>query len=53
MNPYYLKVEIQDGELEQVMDDLEKARKMIEDCGNKLRALGVVTVEKEEAVSGN
>ena len=53
MNPYYLKVEIQDSELEQVMDELEKARRMIEDCANKLRFLGVAEIKKEEAASGN
>ena len=53
MNPYYLKVEIQDSELEQVMDELEKAMKMIEACANKLRFLGVAEVKKVEADSGN
>lgn len=53
MNPYYLKVEIQDSELEQVMDELEKAMKMIEACANKLRFLGVAEIKKEEADSGN
>lgn len=53
MNPYYMKVEIQDGDLKQVMDELEKAMKMIEDCANKLRFLGVAEIKKEEADSGN
>lgn len=53
MNPYYLKVEIKDSELEQVMDELEKAMKMIETCANKLRFLGVTEIKKEEADSGN
>ena len=65
MNPYYLKVEIQDDELEQVMAELEKAQKMIDACSMKLRFLGVKIVqnkenfvptdasEEEETASGN
>ena len=53
MSERYMKVAIQDGELAQALDDLEKGRKLIEDCANKLRFLGVVTIKKEEAASGN
>lgn len=53
MSERYMKVEIQDDELAQALDDLEKGRKLIEDCANKLRFLGVATIKKEEAASGN
>lgn len=53
MSERYMKVEIQDDELAQALDDLEKGRKMIEDSANKLRFLGVATIKKEEAASGN
>jgi len=53
MNPYYMKVEVKDGELEQVMSELEQARQTIFNCNEKLRMLGVVVIKKEEAASGN
>lgn len=53
MSERYMKVEIQDDELAQALDDLEKGRKMIEDSANKLRFLGVATIKKEEAAKGD
>lgn len=53
MSEFYMKVEIRDDELAQVLDEIEKGRRMIEDCANKLRFLGVTTIKKEEAASGN
>lgn len=53
MNPYYLKVEIKDEELQKVMEDLETALKLIEACSSKLRFMSVGEITKEEAASGN
>lgn len=53
MNPYYLKVEIKDEALRKVLDKLEEARKMIDECSSELMFMGVGEVTKEEAASGS
>ena len=54
MNIYLAHIEIESGELEKVMEELDKAQETIRECYYKLAELGVLTVrEKEEAASGN
>ena len=43
------RIKIKDDELNKVLDDLQKAREMIQSCYNKLGLMGVVEIEKETA----
>lgn len=51
-NPF-IQVEIQDGELEQIMEELSQATETIYKCYSKLKVMGVLVIKKEEADSGN
>lgn len=53
MDTYSLCIKVKDGEVEGILNRLEKAQEEIYKCYNDLRRLGVLTVEKEEAASGN
>lgn len=53
MDTYSLLIKVKDGEVEEILNRLEKAQKEILECYYDLRKLGVLTVEKEEAASGN
>jgi hypothetical protein len=44
-NGYCISIEIQDGEIEQIMDEMKKAMRTVQDCYYRLEALGVVTVQ--------
>ena len=51
-NPF-IQVEIKDGELEQIMEELSQAMETIYKCYSKLKVMGVLVIKKEEADSGN
>lgn len=51
-NPF-IRIEIQDGELEQIMEELSQATETIYKCYSKLKTMGVLVIKKEEADSGN
>lgn len=51
MTPYRIKIAIKDGEVEQIMKELDAAQEKIVECYDRLIALGVVVVEKERATS--
>jgi hypothetical protein len=51
-NGYCISIEIQDGEIEQIMDEMKKAMRTVQDCYYRLEALGVVTVKKKDTSDG-
>ena len=51
-NPF-IQVEIKDGELEQIMEELSQATETIYKCYSKLKVMGVLVIKKEEADRGN
>ena len=54
MKNYLVHIEVESGELEKTMEELNKAQETIRECYYKLAEMGVLTVrEKTEAASGN
>ncbi|WP_352415241.1 hypothetical protein [Oscillibacter ruminantium] len=53
MTKYNLSIEAKEGELEQIMKELDAAQETICNCYWKLQKLGVLTIKKEETASGN
>lgn len=53
MSKYLMQVSVQDGELESIMKELSDAQEKIYECYKRLENLGVLTIKKEKAVSGN
>lgn len=54
MKNYLVHIEVESGELERTLEELNKAQETIRECYYKLAELGVLTVrEKTEAASGN
>ena len=54
MKNYLVHIEVESGELERTLEELNKALETIRECYYKLAELGVLTVrKKEEAASGN
>ena len=45
----FIRFRIDDEKLYKVLDDLEKARKIIGECYSTLGALGIVEIKKETA----
>lgn len=52
MNNYGIRIEICDGELKRILDELTRAQEQIYACYNQLQAMGVLTIKKE-TTSGN
>lgn len=52
MNGYLIRVEIRDGEIEQILRELNEAQEKIYQCYSRLQEAGVVVIRKE-TVSGN
>lgn len=52
VNGYLIRVEIQDGEIEQILRELNEAQEKIYQCYSRLQEAGMVVVRKETA-SGN
>lgn len=46
MNKYLIGIEVQDGEIEKIMEELQRAQETICTCYNRLVELGVVTIKK-------
>ncbi len=44
MTAYSIRIEIQDGEVEKILKEMEEAQNKIYDCYSRLRDMGVVTV---------
>lgn len=52
MNGYIMRIEIPEGKVKEIMDELDKAQETIRKCYRELEDLGVVTIKKD-AASGN
>ena len=52
-NERLITVVIQDGELEEVMRELQEAQDTIFRCYSRLEKLGVLRIEKKDTASGN
>ena len=52
MKKYLLTVEVQEGELQEIMSELQAAQETIYKCYDRMKNAGVLVV-KEEAASGN
>ncbi len=52
MYGYFIQLEIPEGELKEIMDELNKAQETIYKCYGRLQELGAVTIKKQ-ADSGN
>lgn len=48
-----LSIKVKDGEIEGILRELDEAQEKIRDCYSRLDKLGVLTVEKAEAASGD
>lgn len=46
MTKNFIRIKCKEGELENIMDRLEKAQKEIHQCYSELEALGVLVIEK-------
>jgi len=49
MMKYVIKIEVQDGEIEKIMNEIDEAQKTIYQCYGKLQNLGVLKIAKKEA----
>jgi len=47
MTNHFLTFEIQEGELKEIMDEIDKAQNTIYRCYNRLTDLGVVSIKKK------
>jgi len=52
MRSYNIRIEIPDGRIKEIMDELTSAQEIIYRCYQELESLGVVTVT-EKTASGN
>lgn len=53
MNKYSISIKAKDGELEEILKELNDAQEKIYRCYTRLQNLGVLIIDKEEAASGN
>ncbi len=52
MNNYGIQIEVPNGKVKEILDELTTAQETIRRCYDELQSLGVVTI-KEKAASGN
>lgn len=53
MTKNFIRIKCKEGELENIMDRLEKAQKEIYQCYSELEALGVLVIEKATTDDGD
>lgn len=46
MNDVAIRIKVKDGEIERIMEELTLAQDKIMECYDRLRELGVLTIEK-------
>lgn len=51
MTNYSIRINVQEDELREIMNDLQQAQEQIYRCYNRLQSLGVVTISKEKEPS--
>lgn len=49
MRPYIIRIEMERGEVENILHELYEAQEKISQCYNRLIELGVVTIRDEAA----
>lgn len=49
MNGYVVRIEVPEGEVQEILEELEKAQRVILDCYDRLDKLGILTVRKKES----
>lgn len=50
MSPYGIRIDVPEGEVKKILDELDKAQQTIYDCYSRLERLGVINiVEKPSA----
>ncbi|SDD88364.1 hypothetical protein [Sporomusa acidovorans] len=52
MREHFIRIEVEDGEVEQIIQELYAAQEKIYQCYNRLISLGVVTVKPPAATDG-
>lgn len=54
MRPYFIRIEMEEGEVEKILNELYEAQEKIKQCYDRLEQLGVVTICKKppEATDG-
>ncbi|MDN0033279.1 hypothetical protein QVN85_10225 [Oscillibacter valericigenes] len=53
MDNYAIRIEVPEGEVKEILDELTKAQKTIYDCYTRLERMGMVKIVKNEAASCN
>ncbi len=48
MNRYLMRIEIKQGEVERILNELHEAQEKIYECYSELENLGVITVSRAE-----
>ena len=52
MTSHLVRIEIPEGEVKQILDELNEAQSKIYECYSRLQDLGVLTVVKKDAAGG-
>ncbi len=52
MTSHLVRIEIPEGEVKQILDELNEAQSKIYECYSRLQGLGVLTVVKKDAAGG-
>ena len=50
MNNYDIRIEIQEGEVKEILDKLNEAKETIYNCYNRLQEIGVLTLKEKPTV---
>lgn len=50
---YLFQIEVEDGEIDNILHELDQARETIYRCYSRLNDLGMVVVKNKETASGN
>ena len=53
MTSYVIGIEVPDGEINEILEELERAQETIYKCYSRLKCLDLLTIRQEETASGN
>lgn len=51
MTDYNIRIEVEDGEVEEILKELNEAQETIYKCYNKLQSLGVLKIKKSPSAN--
>lgn len=51
MTNYSIRIEVEDGEIEQILKELNEAQETIFKCYNRLQTLGVLKIKKSPSAN--